>query len=915
VDHLFQHGTITGSNDGQTLQQLLANRDELALETLVAKHGALVLSICRRLLKSPHDIDDAFQATFLILVRKAPVLRNREQLGPWLHGVAYRVAMRARADITRRRALEQIHASDHAGKSIPGAETLAVRAELCELVDREIAQLSAAHRAAIVLCDLEGQTMEDAALQLGWSQDSLRGRLARARRKLRDRLARRGVAPTALTTNGPTLGVALVPDLPVSLVENTTRAGLATLLAGRAAPTAASAISASVAALVKGVLRTMTVSKATALIGLVVFVAAGLVALAGLVRAGRATIELSSINPSVAGPSDAKPEPLQEKSRTVALELRVIDKSDKQPIAGVDIAVSCRVRQSAVETKARTDPQGRSVVTLPDTASHVSVSFSKDGFVPKRVVWGENSERPESYTEELERGLPIGGFVKDEEGKPIAGALVTVGLAQARRDEPDPDLPSRSDIRAFAAFPVLNVKTDSDGRWRCSILPADADQGTRLWFHLEHPDFVSDTSSYSRRLSLKTARAMTGALVMRTGLRVAGQVHDGKGRFIAGAKVTLAYSPSGGNFLRTSTDAAGRFVFRNAEHRSGLRRWSVSVESPGFAPAWQMIVPHQGIAPLEFSLRPSLPFRGQVVDNHGKPVAGANVEVQWQECYFLDWKAETDGAGRFVWLDGPEDGEIVFNVRKEAFTTAMGRRTSAKEGSVAITINPRIRVLGTVVDAQTGKPIPKFRIIEGETNGNSRVFWRDRSGEVASEGHFDVSPFVYDQPGIAFFIRAVADGYLPASSRAISPGESQIVLDFKLEKGTGPTGVVKLPDGSPAVGADVYLNEPRKYGLPLENNRQELLSPGPDQFWVKTDENGRFRFEPKDEPFGVLVLHPEGVAQKSAGELAKSPTLVLEPFGRIEGTLRIGSELGTRQPIRVQLDRSAYLAEFYQFFH
>ncbi len=518
----------------------------------------------------------------------------------------------------------------------------------------------------------------------------------------------------------------------------------------------------------------MMLSKVTSLVGLMIFVAAGLLALAGLVRAGRATIELHPAgHPVAAKIPEAGPEPGQEKSRAMTLELRAIRKSDKQPIDGVDIVVSCYVRQSEKETKAQTDQQGRSLVTLPEGASGVSVFFSKDGFVPKHRFWGENDVHPKSYTEELEPGLPIGGFVRDEDGKPIAGALVTAALAQGKRDVPDLDFPNGGDVRVGAAFPHLTVTTDTQGRWRCSILPADADQGTRLWLFVKHPGYVSDTGLYSRRLSLKTARAMTGALVMKTGLTVAGMVHDGKGRFVAGAKVTLGYSPNGGDFVRATTDAAGRFTFRNADDSSGLRRWSVSVEAAGFAPAWQMIVPHQAIPPLEFSLTSSQPFRGQVVDNRSRPVAGAQVEARWQECYFLDWKAETDAAGRFVWPDGPAEGEVVFNVRKEGFAAAFTRRASVKEGNLKITINPGIHVRGTVVDAETGRPIPKFRVIGGETNGNSQIFWREQRGRTASEGHFDVSPFVYDQPGIAFFIRAVADGYLPASSRAISPGRGR----------------------------------------------------------------------------------------------------------------------------------------------
>src|SRR5262249_15252941 len=134
---------------------------------------------------------------------------------------------------------------------------------------------------------------------------------------------------------------------------------------------------------------------------------------------------------------------------------------------------------------------------------------------------------------------------------------------------------------------------------------------------------------------------------------------------------------------------------------------------------------------------------------------------------------------------------------------------------------------------------------------------------------------------------------------------------FRLKKAVGPSGFVRAPDGSRAVGADVYLTSP-KYGLPLRNNRHEPL-PGKG-FWIKTDDKGHFAFAPQDEPFGVLIVHPEGVAQKSAEDLARASGITLEPFGRIEGTLRVGSALGARQPIRVRLDRTAYVRDRYLSF-
>jgi RNA polymerase sigma factor (sigma-70 family) len=919
IDHLFEHGTSAGLDEGQLLERFMAQGDNSALEALVERHGPMVLGVCRRRLGSQHDVDDAFQATFLILIRKARALRDYHRLGPWLHGVAYRVSARARADAARRHALEESAARAESDAAAQAPDGLAHQAEICAVIDEEIARLPTAHRTAIVLCDLQGQTQHDAARLLGWSEGALRGRLARARQKLRDQLVRRGVAPSFLTTGASLPHGDLITTVPNGLMEATTRAAAATLLAGRAAPSTATAISASVAALVQGVIRTMTISKVAAVASAVTVAAASLLILGGLVQAGLSAVAYNP--PQLAATKAKTQEPeadaVRENAGVRTLDFRVVGRSKQQAIAGVTVEISYWLDESPHETKHTTDDQGHCTIELPRNASQVTAFCGKDGFVPAKQAWSEEENGaglPATYTQELESGLPIGGLVRDEEGTPVAGAEVIVAISQGKSDQPDLDVPSPGNGSVYAPFPHFRVKTDAQGRWRCSILPANADQGSRLLFLVKHDDYVSDTGGYARRLSLKTARLMTGALVMKSGLHVAGQVHDGAGRFVAGATVVLAYSASSGNFLRTTTDVAGRFAFPHADDASGLGRWSVSVEAAGFAPAWKMVVPKGEIPFLDFRLPLAKPVRGEVIDNEGRPVTGAQVESKWQECYFLDWKAVTDADGRFVWLGGPTEGEIEFTVRKNGFIWAVGRRISALAGGVKITINPSIQARGTVIDAETSEPIPAFRVIEGEALGNQRTFWRSRNGTSATDGHFDVSPFTMDQPGVAFFIQIEADGYLPASSRAIIPGEKVVDLEFKLKKGIGPTGIVRLPDGSPAIGADVYLNSP-KYGLPLENNQQRFLQLG-DGYWIKTDKQGHFTFQPKDEAFGVMVLHPKGVAQKSPTELARSNTLTLEPFGRIEGILRVGSTPGVNENIRVQLDRSVYARDHqFQFFH
>jgi RNA polymerase sigma factor (sigma-70 family) len=187
IETLMRIGPIGNLSDGQLLERFLDRREggEAAFESLVARHGSMVLAVCRRVLGSADEADDAFQATFVVLVRQAGSIQKKESLGPWLHGVARRVSMRARRDAARRRARERI-GFRVVGSPLPDDA-------LAETLHDEIARLPEKYRTPIVLCDLEGQTHAEAARRLDWPIGTVSGRLSRARALLRSRIARRGV--------------------------------------------------------------------------------------------------------------------------------------------------------------------------------------------------------------------------------------------------------------------------------------------------------------------------------------------------------------------------------------------------------------------------------------------------------------------------------------------------------------------------------------------------------------------------------------------------------------------------------------------------------------------------------------------------------------------------------------------------
>lgn len=176
--------------DVQLLGFFVQESDEASFRALVVRHGPTVLRVCRRVLHDQHEVEDAFQATFLVLVRKAPTIERPEALGNWLYGVAYRIAMKARRGTVRRRNHER-------KKAEMDPVTLATDQpwdDLGRVVREELERLPEPYRAPLELCYLKGQSHEEAASELGWPLGTLKVRLVRGRKKLRERLDRRGIA-------------------------------------------------------------------------------------------------------------------------------------------------------------------------------------------------------------------------------------------------------------------------------------------------------------------------------------------------------------------------------------------------------------------------------------------------------------------------------------------------------------------------------------------------------------------------------------------------------------------------------------------------------------------------------------------------------------------------------------------------
>jgi RNA polymerase sigma factor (sigma-70 family) len=250
---VFNQGTLTGLSERGLLERFVQGRDEAAFGALVSRHGPMVLGVCRRILRDENDVEDAFQATFLILVRRATAIRRGDLVSHWLYGVARRVAVRAKAQAARRRAHEPVGlqiAEASADESLREES----RHDLRMMLDDELGRLPSSLRAPVVLCYLEGMTHDEAAVRLRWPVGTVRSRLARARDRLRMRLARQGLMP-----RGTALSALMMPErVSLGLIDSTIDASLK--FATNPASASGSTISAA-AGLARGVLQAMTITK------------------------------------------------------------------------------------------------------------------------------------------------------------------------------------------------------------------------------------------------------------------------------------------------------------------------------------------------------------------------------------------------------------------------------------------------------------------------------------------------------------------------------------------------------------------------------------------------------------------------------------------------------------------------------
>jgi RNA polymerase sigma factor (sigma-70 family) len=693
--------------DHQLLERFAANRDEASFAALLRRHGPMVLSVCQSVLHNLHDAEDVFQAAFLILARKAGSIQRREAVSSWLNRVAYHLAVKARASAIRR--------IDHEKKAAvtPSAEPLLDMSlrELQSIVHEEIQRLPEQYRAPVLLCGLEERSLEEAARLLGWSKGCVKGRLQRGREQLRTRLRRRGVELSAGLLAIALATSSMSAQISATLTASTLRAALQIAAGGELA---AGVISANVAALARGAMPPMFVSK----LKIVTFVvlafgvsAAGLGALAHRENTTQPADPPSQESAKPATPRrDGAAVPVKTTAKdSVTVRGRVFG-PDGKPFAGAKIYLhSVKSEEKAAPAIAASGADGRFEFSLSRSElDKTTASHSNPNHVRRQVMamadglgcdWTGIDESDRELLLRLVKDVPIRGRILDRDGKPVLGARVSVVSVAAYPNEDLTKMLEETRLRGVSGSaakqwdgPLPGQAKDltvaADGRFRLSGFgreravslmvegPAIAHTTIEVMTRAAEPVLGPGMPWGLRRATVYGARFDHLAEPSRP---IRGVVRDkASGKPVAG--VTLwsyltrhrPISDGEGRYELLGYPKSAKYTFYAVppDGRHFQRRIEIN-DTPGFDPLTTDIALPSGIL-----------VRGRVIDKtSGKPVAGVRVSY-------------------FLLFPNPNAGRLADYPEYEGLSSAV----SGPDGSFAVTVLP-----GPGVLAAAAQPLASHR--------------------------------------------------------------------------------------------------------------------------------------------------------------------------------------------------------------
>ena len=573
------------------------------------------------------------------------------------------------------------------------------------------------------------------------------------------------------------------------------------------------------------------------------------------------------------------------------VELREIG-TDK-PVGGVTVTIKGDDRELGKPT---TGPDGCAVIQLPaQPLEYLYVKTSLDGWVPMSLHWSKAKDAdrpPQTVAIQMERATSIGGRVVDDAGQPVAGATVVLTIEK-----------NYPGSRQRVGVGYERIKSDHDGKWSCALVPASFDRVTLGVYHQQYASTEPGYGYFPMREFKRVSALRDGSatLKLERGVPITGTVRGPDGKPIAKAKVGFGKDRVASNVLpEQETDADGRFT---CAARVGETA-AITVRATGYAPELKQFIVTQSPEPLVFDLQPGHLLTGCVLDQQGKPISDATVYMDtWRDARTLNTRLHTDADGRFTWTNAPADA-ILADVYKDGYADNRHVPISAG-GTNVIVLHGPTQVKGTVVDSETGQPVPAFQVVTGIDWGNgSPIYWQRRTNSAEEplagrDGKFETS-LTYPYPKYA--IRIEAEGYLPTDSEPFAPDGEEKNLSFKLVKGEGIKGFVIGPDGKSVSSATVVVITPSS-GVQFRDGQLE------EQEGVRavTGADGSFRFPAQTEAFLLVAIHDRGCARVTDAQFKTNSLVTLQPWAVVQGVVKTGTKPAANQTMALgYIDREEY---------
>jgi RNA polymerase sigma factor (sigma-70 family) len=865
-------------HDSQLLDDYVTRNSETAFQSLVTRYLNLVRSTALRQVPNAPLAEEVAQAVFILLARKAARLRKTKNLvlGGWLYRTTRFVAARAlRGELRRRRReqeafqMQQISSTDETWRRI------------APVLDEGIEQLGQTDRDAVLLRFFQDEPLQKVGAALGISEEAARKRVSRSIEKLRVFFGRRGF----------TISTTMLASALASHRAEAAPAGLAGAIGAKALSHAAPS-TAPLPALVAETLAAWQWAMVKILAASGVAATAAVLVVAQLwtspVRPSP-TSTAAGIVPKTVLAAKQSSAPAQPETNTAwRFAFQAVDAVTGKGIGKARIMVVSAKEMSQLmadpqqvdlQTNLATDENGRCDIGLPyPNPLLFCVGVLADGYEERCLAGNLRDPVPDSYVLKIPRGSRLGGVVQDESGQPVAGAGIYIrfyGFDDVSGHEFQRERPG------FFSHSAVTM-TDRAGRWSFGSGPTNAD------FRLAviHPDFPPTSfqndddprnPADAATVKLDELRAGKAVLVLKAGLTLRGVVTDEHGYNLAGAKVYGEWRYAENHGSTTETD--GSFIL------SGLEAGSVdvTVTADGFAPQRIPVQVSSNTAPLAVQLKPAAVLRVRVEDQTGSPLPGARVGLdQWQGPNAIVWGALTDSDGRAVWKSAPIE-PITLSVIKDGWFSSRENAITADGEEHILTLCPPLTVVGRVTDAATKQPIASFKAIaEPERFDFAR----------GSNGQYELAITEHNQP---LTLRIEASGYEPATSEPLNFGAANFTCDFQLKK-LAPKdpiqGEVLLPDGSAIAGVEVALCQENA----VEMGKARFVNPD-HAIITRTDADGHFSFAAASAGRAVVAVHQEGFATVAVTPTNHSVSIQLQPWGRIQGVVRLKTRPNAGQQI------------------